>query len=85
MAGHRNAGHRTVHAARFAAAADDAGRLAIAHDWLRASAALLARRRPPSGVPQLVHAETAAQIVRAAAAYLKELAEAIDRGDHDAK
>ena len=85
MAGQRNAGHRTAQAARFAAASGDMGQLAAACDWFRASAALLARRRPPAGIPQAAHAAIAARLVRDATTYMTTLAQAIDRGDYDAK
>jgi hypothetical protein len=85
MAGHRNSGHRQAHAARLAAAAGDMERLAAAGDWFRASVTLLARRRPPRGIPQAAHAATAARLAREAATYLTRMADAIDRGDYDAK
>jgi hypothetical protein len=81
----RNAGHRERRARLFAAAPDDAARLVAAFDWFRSSAALLARRRTPKGVPQSAHADVAVRLVREATAHLKAVAEAIDRGDHDAK
>jgi hypothetical protein len=85
MAGRRNSGHRAARAARFAAAAGDMEQLAAACDWFRASVTLLARRRPPRGVPQAAHAAVAARLARDAAAYLTRMADAIDRGDYDAK
>ena len=85
MAGQRNAGHRAEHAARFAAAGGDMERLAAACDWFRASVLLLARRRPPRGVPQSAHAAAAGRLVRDATTYLTRMADAIDRGDYDAK
>ena len=85
MAAQRNAGHRAEHAGRFAAAAGEMERLAAACDWFRAAAALLARRRPPHGIPQAAHAAVAARLVRDATTYLVRMAEAIDRGDYDAK
>lgn len=85
MARLRNAGHRTASAARLASATGDMEQLAAAYDWFRASAMLLARRRPPRGIPQAVHAAVAARVTREAATYLANLASAIDRGDYDAQ
>lgn len=81
----RNAGHKTAHAKKLQAAATDVARLAAAYDWFRASARLLARRRPPRGISQDIHQATAARLCGDAAAYLEQLARAIDRGDHDAR
>jgi len=81
----RNAEHRTQQAAAYATARGDWERLAAAFAWFRASVSLQARRRPPPGVSQDVHREAAARLIRDATAYLKELAEAIDRGDYDAE
>jgi hypothetical protein len=85
MAAQRNAGHRAEHAARFARASGDMERLAAACDWFRASAALLRRRRPPRGVPGTWNAAAATRLIHDATTYLATQAEAIDRGDHDAK
>ena len=85
MAGQRNAGHRAEHAARFAGASGDMERLAATCDWFRASVTLLARRRPPRGIPQAAHAAAAARLAREATTYLTRMADAIDRGDYDAK
>lgn len=81
----RNAGHKAEHARRFAGAANDRDRLAAAFGWFRSSALLLARRRPPRGTGQDVHRAASARLIREAAQYLKERAEEIDRGDHDAR
>jgi hypothetical protein len=81
----RNADHRTQQAAAYATARGDRERLAAAFAWFRASVNLQARRRPPLGVPQDVHRQAAARLTRDATAYLKGLAEAIDRGDYDAQ
>jgi len=80
----RNAGYKERQAAKFAAAGTDAARLAAAVDWLRASAALLARRRVPRGWSQEANRAAAARLARGAAVHLAELAQAIDRGDYDA-
>lgn len=85
MAGQRNAGHRQAHAARFAGAASDMERLGAAFDWFRASISLLARRRPPRGFPQQAHAAIASRLARDATTYLTRMADAIDRGEYDAK
>jgi hypothetical protein len=85
MAGQRNSGHREACAARLAAAAGEMERLAAACDWFRASVALLARRRPPRGWPRETHPAVAARLARDATTYLTRMAEAIDRGDYDAK
>ena len=85
MVAGRNSGHRQAHTARFADAGGDMERLAAACDWFRASVMLLARRRPPRGRPQQAHAAIAARLARDATTYLTMLADAIDRGDHDAK
>lgn len=84
MAGQRNAGHREAHAARFAAAGETE-RLAVACDWFRASAALLRRRRPPRDVARDGNTAAAGRLIRDATTYLATLADAIDRGDYDAK
>ena len=81
----RGAGHREARAEVLAATRDDRERLRLAFDWLRASAQLLARRRVPEGMSQTVHEQRAARMTYAAARYLKDLAEAIDRGDYDAE
>ena len=81
----RNAGHRAAHAARYAAVSGDAERFALACAWVRASAALLARRRPRRGIPQRAHENAAARLLAMAAGEMRELAESIDRGDYDAK
>lgn len=81
----RNARHKEVHALRFAGAATDDEALSAAVDWFLSSVALLARRRPPRGVSQEAHRTGAARLKREAAAELKARAEAIDRGDYDAK
>lgn len=81
----RNAGHKTAQAQRFAAAADDDGRLAAAFGWFRSALALLERRRPPFGVSQETHRLQAAVLRREVALYLRDRAEAVDRGDYDAK
>jgi len=80
----RNAGHKTEHAARYAAARDDAARLAAALDWFRASAALLARRRPPRGAAPSANREASVRLTREVTAYLKNLAQTIDGGSYDA-
>jgi hypothetical protein len=81
----RGAKHRGRQAALFAAARNDGEQLRAAFDWFRSSAQLLARRRVPEGMSQTVHEERAARMTYAAARYLKDLAEAIDRGDYDAE
>lgn len=81
----RNAGHKARQARLFAGAGDDGERLAAAFAWFRSSAALLARRRPPKDCDEKAHERTAARLVREMTGYLKTAAEAIDRGDHDAK
>lgn len=81
----RNARHKEVHALRFAGATADDEALAAGFAWFRSSVALLARRRPPRGVSQEAHRAEAARLKREAAAELKARAEAIDRGDYDAK
>lgn len=81
----RNADHKAAQAARFAEARTDDEQLAAAFAWFRSSAALLARRRVPRGTSQDVHRVRAARLKREMAARLKETAEAIDRGDHDAE
>jgi hypothetical protein len=85
MAAQRNAGHRAEHAARLAGASGDMKRLAAACDWFRASVALLRRRRPPRGVPCTRNAAAATRLIHDATTYLATLADAIDRGDYDAK
>ena len=85
MAGQRNAGHRAEHAARLASATGDMERLVLAAAWFRSSLALLARRRPPRGWPQETHAAIASRLARDATTYLTQMADAIDRGDYDAK
>lgn len=82
---HRNAGHKTACAARIQSAGSETEQLAAAYDWFRASARLLARRRPPRGVSQDVHRDTAARLLSQAAAHLEDLARQIDRGDYDAR
>ena len=77
--------HKSVHAERFAAANADDEVLVAAFAWFRSSAALLARRRPPRGVSQEAHRTAAGRLMREAAADLKARAEAIDRGDYDAR
>jgi hypothetical protein len=79
----RNAGHKDRRARLYAAAPDDAARLAAAFDWFRSSARLLARRRPPEGAAEDAHKTTAARLVREMTAHLRHVAEAIDRGDYD--
>lgn len=81
----RNAAHRARQAALWHAAGSDLDRLAVAFDWFRSSAALLARRRPPAGIPQSAHEATAARLLAEMATTLKTAAEALDRGDHDAR
>jgi|HubBroStandDraft_6_1064221.scaffolds.fasta_scaffold00062_11 hypothetical protein len=81
----RNAGHRTRRARLLASAQGDDKRLAAAYDWFRSSAGLLSRRRPPYGTDRKVHQEAAARLTREAAGYLQRFAEAIDRGDYDAR
>lgn len=85
MPGQRNAGHRAEHAARMATATGDQERLSAACDWFRAAVALLARRRPPRGWPPETHAAVASRLTRDAVTYLTRMADAIDRGDYDAK
>lgn len=82
--GKRNAGHKARQAARFAAAPDDGAALVAAFDWFRSSVALLARRRPPAPFGQEVHEAVARRLVREMTAHLRQVAEAIDRGDRDA-
>ena len=79
----RGARHRGRQAALFAAARNDGERLRAAFDWLRSSAQLLARRRVPEGMSQTVHEQRAARLMQDATQYLRDLAEAIDRGDYD--
>ena len=81
----RNAGHKKRRALLFGAAKTDAERLVAAFDWFRSSTRLLARRRAPKGIGKEVHSLTAARLVREMTDYLKSRAEAIDRGDYDAK
>lgn len=81
----RNSGHKGQQAQRFAVAVGDAAQLSAAFDWFRASAGLMARRRTPSGVDQAVHEEGSWRLIREMTAYLKLTAEAIDRGDYDAR
>lgn len=81
----RGADHRSAQSRAYAAARDDRERLAAAFAWFRSSASLLSRRRPPQGAPQGAHAEAADRLTREMTAYLKERAEAIDRGDYDRK
>lgn len=81
----RNAGHKARQAARLAAARTDAERLAVAYGWFRSSAALLSRRRPPRGVSQETHRAAAGRLVRDMTDRLLECAQAIDRGDYDAR
>jgi hypothetical protein len=85
MAGQRNAGHKSRQVRLYAAAPDEAARLSAAFDWFRSSARLLARRRPPESAGEDAHKTAAARLVREMAAHLRQAAEAIDRGDHDAK
>jgi hypothetical protein len=81
----RGADHRAAQSATWAAARDDAERLAAAFAMFRSAAALLGRRRPSRGTPASAHRDTAARLVRETAAHLKSLAEAIDRGDYDTR
>jgi hypothetical protein len=81
----RNAGHKAEHARRYAEAVSDEERLAVAVDWLRASLALLQRRRPARGVARSAHRAAAVRLMRDTARELKGLAERIDSGAYDAK
>jgi hypothetical protein len=81
----RNAGHKKARARQLAEATADDEALAEAFAWFRSSAALLVRRRPPRGVSKEAHRVQAARLKREAAADLKARAQAIDRGDYDAK
>jgi hypothetical protein len=81
----RNAGHKARQAARLAAARTDAEQLAAAYEWFRSSAALLARRRPPRGVSQEAHRAAATRLIRDMTGRLLDDAQAIDRGDYDAR
>jgi hypothetical protein len=81
----RNADHKAAQARQFAEARTDDELLAAGFAWFRSSAALLSRRRPPPGVSQGFHRTQAARLKRDMAATLKARAEAIDRGDYDAK
>jgi hypothetical protein len=81
----RNAGHKVARARQFAEAAKDDEALAAAFAWYRSSVALLARRRAPRGVGKEAHRVQAARLKRETAAELKARAEAIDRGDYDAR
>jgi hypothetical protein len=80
----RNAAYKGRRAAELAAASTDAGRLAVAFDWFRSSAALLARRRVPRGYSQDDNRAASARLVREVVRYLAAQAQAIDRGDYDA-
>lgn len=81
----RNAGHKARQADLLARARTDSERLAAAYGWFASSAALLARRRPPRGAGQEAHREAAGRLIREAADRLAASAQAIDRGDYDAK
>jgi hypothetical protein len=81
----RNAGHKARQAQLFAQAHTDAERQAVAFAWLRSSAALLTRRRPPPGFDKEVHRSAAARLVREMADHIAASARAIDKGDYDAK
>jgi len=81
----RNAGHKARQAELLASAKTDAERLAAAYGWFTSSAALLARRRPPPGGDQEAHRKAAARLIREMTDHLAGSAQAIDRGDHDAK
>ena len=81
----RNLGHRGAQAARLAAARGDMQRLTAAFDMFRSAVALLSRRRPPRDADQSAHRAAAAGLTRDVTAYLKDLADAIDRGDYDAQ
>lgn len=81
----RNGGHRDRQAARYAQAEDPAARFWAAADWYRASAALLARRRPPQGVPQALQEHAARRLLEEMAETLKTAAETIDAGGHDTR
>lgn len=81
----RNADHKAAQSGAFGGARNEDEMLAAAFAWFRSSAALLARRRPPRGVSQEAHRAAAARVRREAALHLKAAAEAIDRGDYDAR
>jgi hypothetical protein len=81
----RNAGHKARQAGLLAGARTDSERLAAAYGWFASSAALLARRRSPRGAGQEAHRDAAARLIREMTEYLAAFAQAIDRGDYDAK
>lgn len=81
----RNAGHKARQAKLFAAAVTGDELLHAAWDWFRSSVSLLARRQVPPDASKEANREASARLKADMTAYLKSLAEAIDRGEYDTK